>query len=197
MRNRAVQAACADPALRVAPTPHARGAIGDPRGEAQWSARRERPARAAAVITGASVLLVVLGGCTYTLPKYLAPTVRETSTAGQASCNTVPPKGASEAAKAYAAAVNAATPAWTAVDATIASEGNITHRNDLLSQVNADAPFLTALRAINFPPKAAPAAKDLIAAIQAYDDFLMTSYTTTATWRSTWRTTRTSTTTAP
>jgi hypothetical protein len=123
-----------------------------------------------------SVLLVVLGGCTYTLPKYLAPTVRETSTAGQASCNTVPPKGASEAAKAYAAAVNAATPAWTAVDATIASEGNITHRNDLLSQVNADAPFLTALRAINFPPKAAPAAKDLIAAIQAYDDFLMTSY---------------------
>lgn len=129
------------------------------------------------VRTVAVVLLVVgLAGCRYPLHWDGASTGGATSAVGQGDCSPAAPAGASEAAVAYLAAVDAATPAWQAVDATLRSEGYVTHRDDLLSQVDADAPFLTALRAIDFPPAAAPAAQDLIAAVQAYDDFLTTAY---------------------
>ena len=73
--------------------------------------------------------------------------------------------------------MNAAVPAWAAVSETIAAQEYVTHRNDLRSQVNADAPFVEALEAIAFPPEAAQQGADFIAAVRAYDEFLKTAYT--------------------
>ncbi|MCR6491544.1 hypothetical protein [Cellulomonas sp. P24] len=50
------------------------------------------------------------------------------------------------------------------------------YRTDLLAQVDADKLFLAALRGITFPTDAAAAAENLIAAIEAYDAFLMAGY---------------------
>jgi hypothetical protein len=84
---------------------------------------------------------------------------------------------------AYLRAVEAATPAWRDIDAAITAEGlnaqglSTIYKKDLRAQVDADAPFLTALRAIDFPtPAQAARGRDLIAAIQAYDDYLKTGY---------------------
>ncbi|WP_159805159.1 hypothetical protein [Cellulomonas citrea] len=130
------------------------------------------------VVAGMVVLLLVLGGCSKPGHGEWDPSRRTSATASQGRCDTVPGEGASPAAQAYAAAVNAAYPAWQAVDATIRSEGGVAHRDDLLSQVNADTPFVAALQSIDFPPDVAPLGQDLIAAVQAYDSFLMTPYTT-------------------
>jgi hypothetical protein len=86
------------------------------------------------------------------------------------------PAGTSKAALAYLAAVDAATPAWRALDATLTAHDGDVYRADLLTQVNSDASFLAALRAIAFPPEAAQAADGLVAAVQAYDAFLQTGY---------------------
>ena len=143
-----------------------------------------------AVITSVSALLIALGGCsasgspdvasTGSSPA-AAATVAPPSAAATAepnSCNAPPPPGASDAALAYLAAVDAATPAWQDVSTTLTHQGQVTHRDDLLAQVNADAPFLRALRDIDFPPEAAPSAAQLILVIHAYDDFLTTAYNT-------------------
>jgi hypothetical protein len=50
------------------------------------------------------------------------------------------------------------------------------HRNDLIAQVNADAPFLSALRVIKFPAQAQVTAQNLITTIQTYDALLRTTY---------------------
>jgi hypothetical protein len=67
-------------------------------------------------------------------------------------------------------------PARRKLDETLTAEGFSTHRNDLITQVNADAPFLSALRAIKFPTQAQATAQNLITTIQTYDDFLKTAY---------------------
>lgn len=131
------------------------------------------------VVAGMVVLLLALGGCSRPGHGQWDPSKHTTSSAGQASCDTVAGDGASPAAQAYAAAVNAASPAWSAIDATITSAGGIVHRDDLLNQVNADAPFVAALQTIDFPSDVAPLGHDLIAAVQAYDSFLMTAYNAT------------------
>jgi len=80
------------------------------------------------------------------------------------------------AGSAYLAAVDASMPAWQAIDAMLTANNGDVYRDDLLTQVDADAPFLAALVAIQFPPDAAPAANELVAAVQAYDAFLTTEY---------------------
>ncbi|PVU83266.1 hypothetical protein DDP54_09980 [Cellulomonas sp. WB94] len=149
-----------------------------------------------AVVMSVSALLIALGGCstsgspdvasTGATPATIAPSSDAApaappgaaATVAPSTCNAPPPPGASEAALAYLAAVDAATPAWQALSTTLTHQGQVTHRDDLLTQVNADAPFLTALREIDFPPDAAPYADKLVLAIQAYDDFLTTAYDT-------------------
>jgi len=152
-----------------------------------------------AVITTVSALLIALGGCSAsgssnaastgapppaaatTAPSNAAPPAARPSAAAPAAssaCNVPPPPGASEAALAYLAAVDAAVPAWQALSTTLTHQGKVTHHDDLQTQVDADAPFLAALREIDFPPDAAPYADKLILAIQAYDDFLTTAYNT-------------------
>jgi len=115
---------------------------------------------------GIALLLVTAAGCA-------TPTTA--ASADDGGCRTVAPDGASEAARAYADAVNAATPAWTAVSDTLVGRGH-THRRDLRSQINADTPFVEALEAIDFPPEAAQQGAELIAAVRAYDEFLKTTY---------------------
>jgi hypothetical protein len=73
-------------------------------------------------------------------------------------------------------AVVAASPAWRNLDATLTAEGCSTHRNDLVTQVNADSPFLSALRAIEFPTQAQVTAQNLVPTIQTYDGLLNTAY---------------------
>jgi hypothetical protein len=82
----------------------------------------------------------------------------------------------SAAGSAYLAAVDAATPAWRNVDAMLSAHPGYIYRTDLLAQVDADAPFVASLRAITFPSDAVVAADSLIAAIEAYDAFLMAGY---------------------
>jgi hypothetical protein len=55
-------------------------------------------------------------------------------------CNPAPPSTASAAALAYLRAIDAASPAWRNVDATLTAEGFMTPRYDLITQVNADVP---------------------------------------------------------
>ena len=161
-----------------------------------------------AVITSVSALLIALGGCsaigspdvastggspaaaaTVAPQSAAAPVATQSAAAPVAppsvaaaaepiTCNAPPPPGASDAALAYLAAVDAATPAWQDLSTTLTHQGQVTHRDDLLAQVNADAPFLAALHAIDFPPEVAPTADQLILVIQVYDDFLTTAYNT-------------------
>ena len=149
--------------------------IGTPRPHAQRSARPSHADRAIAVIAAVAILLVV-GGCAVRVRTGTGSPGREPTAAEQGTCVAVPANDASPSARAYAAAVNSAVPAWEAVSATIVSQDYVTHHDDLLSQINADAPFVTALKQIRFAPDAAPAAANLIAAIEAYDDFLRTAY---------------------
>lgn len=149
----------------------------------------KRSARTA-ILMSVPALLIALGGCSLSGSPGVASTgatpaaaatvapPSATATAKPSACNAPPPPGASDAALAYLAAVDAATPAWQALSTTLTHQGQVTHRDDLQTQVNADAPFLTALRAIDFPPEAAPYGAKLILAIQAYDDFLTTAYST-------------------
>jgi hypothetical protein len=87
-----------------------------------------------------------------------------------------PPAGASQAAVAYVDAVNAALPARVALNKTITSAGGVTHRDDLLAQAQADAAFLDAVRAIDFPADVAPAAATLVATVEDYDAYMLTGY---------------------
>jgi hypothetical protein len=98
------------------------------------------------------------------------------SKVGASVCNPAPPATASAAALAYWRAVVAAWPARQKIDATLTAEKFSTHRNDLITQVNADSPFLSALKAIKFPAQAQVTAQNLITTIQTYDDFLKTAY---------------------
>jgi len=98
------------------------------------------------------------------------------SKVGGSVCNPAPPATASAAALAYWRAVVAAWPARQKIDATLTAEGLSTHRNDLIAQVNADSPFLSALKAITFPAQAQATAHNLITTIQAYDALLKTAY---------------------
>jgi hypothetical protein len=98
------------------------------------------------------------------------------SKVGASVCNPAPPATASAAAIAYWRAVVASWPARQELDATLTAEGFRIHRNDLIAQVNADAPFLSALRAIKFPAQAQVTAQNLITTIQTYDALLRTTY---------------------
>ena len=92
------------------------------------------------------------------------------------SCGITAPVGASDAAQAYAAAVNASTPGWEKIDANIEVSGNMVHRSDLRLQIKTDARFALNLRDIEFPPDAAPAGETLIAAVEEYGAFLHHGY---------------------
>jgi hypothetical protein len=169
---------------RPAPRPHV---------AVRLSRSDERPARRranrAAVIAWSSVLLVALSGCSVAGPGP-APSAGRTPlsaaslTAVPAASPATSTSGTSTAALSYLAAVDAANPAWQALSAKMTAEQPNICNCDLLAQVQADAPFLTALRAITFPPEAAQAGSDLIAAIQAYDDFLMTGHANFSYYRS-------------
>lgn len=91
-------------------------------------------------------------------------------------CGVTAPAGASEAAQAYAAAVNASTAGWQKIDENIQVSGDTVHRSDLRLQIKTDARFVANLRAIDFPPDAAPAGAALIAAVEEYDAFLQRGY---------------------
>ena len=143
-----------------------------------------------AVVTSMSALIIALAGCSLSGPPHVASTSgtqalaspaapqSAAATVAQSACNAPPAPATSDAALAYLAAVDAATPAWQALSTTLTHHGLVIHRDDLMTQVSADGPFLTALQAIDFPPEAAPAGAQLISAVQAYDDFLMTAYST-------------------
>ncbi len=134
-------------------------------------------AAALTVATAASVL----GGCA-TLATLGAGAVVAAGAPGatlepDAPCVPVPPPaGASPAAVAYVEAVNAAMPSWQAIDDTVTAAGFVVHRDDLLAQVQADAPFAQAVVAIDFPPEAEPAASEFLTALVAYDAFLQYGY---------------------
>jgi hypothetical protein len=91
-------------------------------------------------------------------------------------CDPAPPATASAAAVAYSRAVADTYPGRRKLDETLTAQGFSTHRNDLITQVNADAPFLSALRVIKFPAQAQATAQNLITTIQTYDDLLKTAY---------------------
>jgi hypothetical protein len=116
-----------------------------------------------------AALVVTLAGCALPATEVASP---------DDDCSTVAPEGASPAALAYAAATNAATPAWHALSTTLAEQGNMMSREDFRAQIEADKPFVAALQAIEFPPEAAAAGADLIAAVQAYDAFVRKAYET-------------------
>ena len=100
----------------------------------------------------------------------------QASKVAASACDPAPPATASAAAVAYSRAVAETYPARRKLDETLTAQGFSTHRNDLIAQVNADAPFLSALRAITFPARAQATAQDLITTIQTYDDLLKTAY---------------------
>jgi hypothetical protein len=170
----------AGPEALAGATPREQDVISHPSAARRRPVMQGHPARGAAVVACLSVLLVALGGCSSTVPKDVSATVDQsphtmTRSAGPSMAATSP-AGTSKAALAYLAAVDAATPAWRDLDATLTSHDGDVYRVDLLTQVNSDASFLAALRAITFPPEAAQAAEGLIAAVQAYDTFLQTGY---------------------
>lgn len=93
-----------------------------------------------------------------------------------AGCPTTPaPASASPAAIAYLQAVDGATPGWNKIDATLASENDITHHNDLLSEITVDTGFRDSLTQIAFPPQIAPDATALTDALDNYIQFLSTA----------------------
>jgi len=92
------------------------------------------------------------------------------------NCITPAPVGASPAALAYLHAIALATPGWQQIDATIASEGNVAHRDDLLAEITVDTGFRQALGTITFPPAIAPDAQALTGALDAYIALLGTGY---------------------
>ena len=93
-----------------------------------------------------------------------------------AGCPTAPaPAGASPAAIAYLQAVERSTPGWNKIDATLASENDITHHDDLLSEITVDTGFRNSLTQIAFPPQVAPDATALTDALDSYIQFLSTA----------------------
>jgi hypothetical protein len=101
------------------------------------------------------------------------PSVAPDAPAGDfPACGTDPAAAGSPAALAYVEAVNASTPAWTAIDQKIHDAGEQIYFDDLTSQIASDEPFVAAVEAVEFPADAAPVAADLVAAVRAYDDYL-------------------------
>ena len=167
---------------------------------------RVTPLRAALV--SSVTLLALLGGCSVLagtdegdwttgsapLPVYVtpappppaAPEVPEPAAAVpepefpwcQGALLTEVPAGASEAAVAYLAAVNAATPAWQAVDDRIVGSGFRVDSDDLVAQADADEPFILTLEEIDFPDEVDPLAAELIHALLDYREFLQATLTT-------------------
>lgn len=139
------------------------------------NSRSTLPRRRLAILLAMSVLALLRG---YLILHTAGDSVSRQSASATALslCSPPPQPGASPAASAYVRAIAAATPAWRNIDATLTAEGLMTHHDDLLNQINADAPFLTSLRAITFPAQTATAAQNLINAIQSYDDFLKTAF---------------------
>jgi hypothetical protein len=86
------------------------------------------------------------------------------------------PRGVSAEAVAYLRAANDAIVAWSRVDAALAAEHDIVHRNDLIAQVDADTPFASELIAITFSPAIEPIATRLIDLIEQYDGLLQMAY---------------------
>lgn len=94
------------------------------------------------------------------------------SSAAADPCLSQPPPGAPPAAVAYLKAVANATPGWDKIDHTLLQEQNITHRDDILAQVQVDAIFLRDVQAIHFPAQVAKDAQTFIKALQNYINFM-------------------------
>ncbi len=120
------------------------------------------------------VLLIALAGCASTGLGHVRPADRSTHHAVSAH--------RASAAAAYLAAIDAAEPAWNAVDKSIVDRKLTLCRCDLLAQAKADAPFVADLEQIDFPPESAPQAKAFIDAVVAYDTFLMAGYSDPDMW---------------
>lgn len=84
-----------------------------------------------------------------------------------------PPAGASDAARAYVAAINASAPDWGALSDRIAQQELVMHLEDLQAQVDADAPFVRAVRAIDYSEQVQPVATAFVLAVMKYDQFLL------------------------
>jgi hypothetical protein len=97
------------------------------------------------------------------------------TTSNSIQCTLDATSGRSPAARAYIDAVNRAIPRWQKVSDTLAAEGYVTHREDLLAQGQADASFLADLRRISFPADNRPLSNNLISWIEQYDAFLTTA----------------------
>ncbi|WP_034609710.1 hypothetical protein [Cellulomonas sp. URHD0024] len=157
--------------------------------------------RSAARLVATAALLLALAGCAapaaHTLPtdtvgadravpipvsdghapvsppaRSAPPAAEQPSAAEIRACWTEVPAGATRAARAYAAALNAATSAGLAIDHKIHAAGDKVHLDDLSSQLAVDATLVVDVQAIEFPDNAAPAAADFLAAVRAYDEFL-------------------------
>ena len=85
---------------------------------------------------------------------------------------TTAPAGASPAAVAYMAAIEASTPSWLAIHNKLQAQVDILRGDDLVAEYQADSDFVLALEAIDFPPDVTPAASDLIYSILDYLTFL-------------------------
>ncbi|WP_448630411.1 hypothetical protein [Cellulomonas soli] len=70
---------------------------------------------------------------------------------------------------AYVAAVNGSAPAWGVLSERLDQQGFTMYLDDLQAQVDADATFVHALRAIDFPESAQPAARAFMLAVMKYD----------------------------
>lgn len=93
-----------------------------------------------------------------------------------AACAASVPAGASAAAFAYVDAVNASLAGRIGLDTTLAAEGGVVHRNDLLTEATLDQQFVSALRTITFPSQTQKDASALMRTVGAYLDLMSRSY---------------------